>query len=107
MKRKRSRIRLQLVYAKTGAEDQPLCGGGFAFLVTCLRTAVHGETELLTVLKIPFRVRTPPRGYWCRPVYELIENDSRTGTRLKTPLAWGWLCTAACGINANDTRKFK
>jgi len=107
MKRKRSRIRLQLVYAKTGAEDQPLCGGGFAFLMTCPRTAVHGETELLTVLKIPFRVRTPPRGYWCRPVYELIENDSRTGTRLKTPLAWGWLCTAACGINANDTRKFK
>ena len=29
------------------------------FLMTCPRTATHEETELLTVLKIPFRVRTP------------------------------------------------
>jgi hypothetical protein len=29
------------------------------FLMTCPRTAAHEETELLTVLKIPFRVRTP------------------------------------------------
>jgi hypothetical protein len=29
--------------------------------MTCLRTAPHGETELLPVLKIPFRVRTPTR----------------------------------------------
>jgi hypothetical protein len=27
--------------------------------MTCPRTAAHEETELLTVLKIPFRVRTP------------------------------------------------
>ena len=25
----------------------------------CIRTSVHEETELLTVLKFPFRVRTP------------------------------------------------
>jgi hypothetical protein len=37
-----------------------LCGGGSAFLMTCLRTAAHEETELLTVLYFPFRVRT----YW-------------------------------------------
>jgi hypothetical protein len=29
------------------------------FLMTCPRTAAHEETELLTVPKIPFRVRTP------------------------------------------------
>ena len=40
-------------------EDPLLCGGGLAFLMTCLRTAAHEETEFLTVLKIPFRVRTP------------------------------------------------
>jgi hypothetical protein len=46
-------------YAKTGAGDPLLCGGGLASLMTCPRTAAHEETELLTVLKIPFRVRTP------------------------------------------------
>jgi hypothetical protein len=46
-------------YAKTGAGDPLLCGGGLAFLRTCPRAAAHEETELLTVLKIPFRVRTP------------------------------------------------
>ena len=46
-------------YAKTGAGDPLLCGGGLAFLMTCIRTAAHEETELLTVVKIPFRVRTP------------------------------------------------
>jgi hypothetical protein len=45
-------------YAKIGAGDPLLCGGGLAFLMTCPRTAAHEETELLTVLKIPFRVRT-------------------------------------------------
>ena len=40
-------------------EDPPLCGGGLAFLMTCPRTAAHEETELRTVLKIPFRVRIP------------------------------------------------
>jgi hypothetical protein len=50
-------------YAKTGAGDPLLCGGGLAFLMTCLRTAAHEETELLTVFKIPFRVRTPNRSY--------------------------------------------
>jgi hypothetical protein len=47
------------LYTKTGAADPLFCGGGLAFLVTCLCTAAHEETELLTVLKIPFRVRTP------------------------------------------------
>jgi len=27
--------------------------------MTCIRTPIHEETELLTVLKFPFRVRTP------------------------------------------------
>src|SRR5260370_26967925 len=40
-------------YAKTGAGDALLCGGGSAFLMTCLRTAAHEETELLTVLYFP------------------------------------------------------
>src|SRR5260370_41202004 len=42
-------------YAKTGAGDPLLCGGGLAFLMTCLRTAAHEETERLTVFKIPLR----------------------------------------------------
>jgi hypothetical protein len=46
-------------YAKTGARDPPLFGGSPAFLMTRLRTAAHEETELLTVLYFPFRVRTP------------------------------------------------
>ena len=41
--------------AKAGKSDS----FGVAFLMTCPRTAAHEETELLTVLKIPFRVRTP------------------------------------------------
>jgi hypothetical protein len=46
-------------YGKTGAGDALLCGGGLAFLITCLRTPFHEETVLLTVLQFPFRVRTP------------------------------------------------
>jgi hypothetical protein len=46
-------------YAKTDAGDPLLCGGGLAFLMTCHRTAAHEETELLTVLKIPFRGADP------------------------------------------------
>ena len=45
-------------YAKTGARDPLLFGGSRAFLMTRLRTGAHEETELLNVLKIPFRVRT-------------------------------------------------
>jgi hypothetical protein len=40
-------------------EDPLLFGGSPASLMTRLRTAAHEETELLTVLYIPFRVRTP------------------------------------------------
>jgi hypothetical protein len=40
-------------------EDPLLFGGSPAFLMTCPRTAALEETGLLTVLKIPFRVRTP------------------------------------------------
>jgi hypothetical protein len=29
------------------------------FLMTCFRTPFHEETELLSVLRFPFRVRTP------------------------------------------------
>ena len=32
------------------------------FLMTCFRTPFHEETELLSVLGFPFRVRTPYRG---------------------------------------------
>ncbi len=46
-------------YAKTGARDPLLFGRSPAFLMTRLRTATHEETELLTVLYFPFRVRTP------------------------------------------------
>jgi hypothetical protein len=46
-------------YFGTSAQDPLVCGGGLVFLMTCPRTATHEETELLTVLKIPFRVRTP------------------------------------------------
>jgi hypothetical protein len=46
-------------YAKTGVKDPLLFGGSRAFLMTRLRTAAHEETELLTVLYFPFRVRTP------------------------------------------------
>jgi hypothetical protein len=45
-------------YAKTGAGDPLLFGGSPVFLMTCSRTAAHEETELLSVLRIPFRVRT-------------------------------------------------
>jgi hypothetical protein len=73
-KRKRSRIRLQLVLREDWLEDPLLCCGGLAFLMTCPGTAAHEETELLTVLKIPFRVRTPikiirmfSQGYFLTP----------------------------------------
>jgi len=46
-------------YGKSGAGDPLLFGGSPAFLMTRLRTAAHEETELLTVLYFPFRVRTP------------------------------------------------
>jgi hypothetical protein len=58
-------------YAKTGAGDTLLCGGGLAFLMTCLRTAAHEEISPLSVLKFPiFRV----------PEYSelLIRTDSRS-----------------------------
>ena len=35
-------------YAKTGAGDPLVCGGGLAFLMTFPRTAAHEETELLS-----------------------------------------------------------
>jgi hypothetical protein len=69
-------------YAKTGAGDPLLFGRSPAFLVTCLRTAAHGETELLTVLKIPFRVRTPSRSGvdCCGEVASMVKALVSTGS---------------------------
>ena len=44
---------------KTAARDHLLCGEGSVFLMTYLRTPFHEETDLLSVLRFPFRVRTP------------------------------------------------
>jgi hypothetical protein len=67
-KRKRARIRLQPFYEKTAAGDRLLCGGGSVFLMTCFRTPFHEEREVLSVLRFPFRVRTPDRSPCCRAV---------------------------------------
>ena len=55
----RSRIRLEPRFTGRLVLRDPLLGGGLAFLMTCPRTATHEETELLTVLYIPFREATP------------------------------------------------
>jgi hypothetical protein len=44
---------------ETAAGDHLLCGGGSVFLMTCFRAPFHEETELLSALRFPFRVRTP------------------------------------------------
>ncbi len=46
-------------YAKTGAGDPLLCGGGSAFLMRCLRVLFHEETALVSVRKIPLPELTP------------------------------------------------
>jgi hypothetical protein len=48
-------------YGNTRAGRSLLCGGGSAFLITWLRTRFHEETLLLTVLQLPFVVRTPQK----------------------------------------------
>jgi hypothetical protein len=48
-----------LFCGKTGSGGPALCGGFSAFLMTCLCTPAHDETELLTVLRFSFRAWTP------------------------------------------------
>ena len=54
---------------------------GLAFLMTCPRTAAHEETELLTVLKIPFHGRIPLPTALSEPRREARADDPNASSR--------------------------
>src|SRR5438309_793461 len=59
LKRKRSRTRLQLVLCDDWHGNTGCLVAQVLAVLTKVRTLIHEEISLLTVLKFPFRERTP------------------------------------------------